>query len=170
MPQLHGLLDQRMSWMANHNIALSGEPSRLMALVRRPSPDADMLAVGMWDSDTLVAAFALHDAVPNTGWTLAEREQPSLLLSLAHTLPDQQGLGPLLGRWVCDYAARRPNPPTWVRCAARAPGLADYLEKSGWFKVREVVSVVHGASYLFQRAPQQDDILGSLVRGGLVSC
>ncbi|MFF1344252.1 hypothetical protein ACFVYT_41750 [Streptomyces sp. NPDC058290] len=33
-----------------------------------------MLPVGMWDGETLVAAFAVQSAAPMAGWTLEERQ------------------------------------------------------------------------------------------------
>ncbi|MFD8414049.1 hypothetical protein ACFV2Q_20200 [Streptomyces sp. NPDC059650] len=167
---LDDLLRDRMDWMTNNRIPLSGESSDLTTLLRLPQLNPGTRPAGMWDGQTLVAAFAMQDAAPTTGWTLEERAQSSMTVSLAHTLPGQR-LGSVLGRWICDYAARRSN-PTWVRCRVRAPELADYLEGCGWSKVREVVSPVHGVSYLFQRPAQQDEGLESLVRGEgeLVAC
>ncbi|MEU5811548.1 hypothetical protein [Streptomyces sp. NPDC047718] len=171
---LGGLLRQRMDWMAARNLPLTAESSHLMDFVLQPDRSQGWLPVGMWDGDgdTLLAAFAMRDAAPADGWTLEERVQPTRQVSLAHTLPGEQQLSCLLTRWVCDHAARKPNPPSWVRCTVRRPRLATYLEADGWAKVREVAGVASVVSHLFQRPPQRNEIVHYLARGKgeLVAC
>ncbi|MGW8779788.1 hypothetical protein ACWGNM_17250 [Streptomyces sp. NPDC055796] len=88
-----------------------------------------------------------------------------MTVSLAHTHPEQQGLGRLLTYWLCDYAARRPSPPAWIRCSVRVKNLADYLELAcGYEKVREITGW-NGDSHLFQRAPRKDPHMRLLVCG-----
>ncbi|MEV6735184.1 hypothetical protein [Streptomyces sp. NPDC051364] len=165
VPAVDELIRLRMYWLLDRRLPLSGESSNLVDLVRLPEPEPGMLPVGMWDGETLVAALAVQAATPMAGWTLEERQESSLAVSLAHTHPEQQGLGRLLTHWLCDYAARRPSPPAWIRCTVRVKNLADYLEHAcGWEKVREITGW-KGDSHLFQRAPQRDRHMRLLVRG-----
>ncbi|MFK0223945.1 hypothetical protein ACIQWN_37930 [Streptomyces vinaceus] len=152
VPALNGLLGQRMSWLAQKGLPLSGESCSLMEPARLSEPEPGMYPIGMWDGDQLVAALAVQIAVPVFGWTLEERLEQSLVLSLAHTLPERTGLLGILVAGLCDYAARLPCPLDWIRCTVRPYALADYLARSsGWTKVREVGSPFGNSHHLFQR-------------------
>ncbi|MER7467878.1 hypothetical protein [Streptomyces sp. NPDC097981] len=171
VPALNQLLALRMDWLAENGLPLGGESSILMELVRLPEPEPGMLPVGMWDDKTLVAALAVQSAAPLFGWTLEERQERSLVLSLAHTLPREPRLGTILADALCYYAARMPVPPAWLRCTVRPRALADYLEEAcGWAKIREIGSPYGNSHHLLQRPPQLAEHMALLVRaeGGLV--
>ncbi|WP_369776315.1 hypothetical protein [Streptomyces sp. R33] len=153
VPALNQLLALRMHWLTENSLPLRGESSNLMQLVRLPEPG--MVPVGMWDGKRLVAALAVQSAAPMAGWTLDERQEPSWVLSLAHTLPREPGVGAILVSGLCDYAARKSDPPVWIRCAVRPSALAKYLEEAcGWIKVREVSSPYGDSHHLLQRPPR----------------
>uniref|UniRef100_UPI002F912AC1 hypothetical protein n=1 Tax=Streptomyces sp. NBC_01001 TaxID=2903713 RepID=UPI002F912AC1 len=162
---LNRLLALRMDWLAEKRHPLSGESSNLMELVRLPEPEPGMVPVGMWDGERLVAALAVQSAAPLFGWTLEERQEPSQMLSLAHTDPREPRVGALLVSGLCDHAARKPAPPAWIRCTVRPKALADYLEQAcGWTKVREVSSPYGESHHLLQRAPRLAEQTTLLVR------
>ncbi|MFE5771386.1 hypothetical protein ACFQ7O_23835 [Streptomyces sp. NPDC056485] len=150
VPALNGLLALRMDWLDQNGLPLSGEASSLMDLVRLPRPGT--VPIGMWDGAKLIAALAVQSAGPIFGWTLDEQKEPSLVLSLAHTLPQEPKLSATFVSGLCHYAARLPYPPTWIRCTARANALARYLEEDcGWIKVREIGRPYGDAYHLLQR-------------------
>ncbi|WP_331720497.1 hypothetical protein OG851_42775 (plasmid) [Streptomyces sp. NBC_00161] len=166
---LNRLLALRMDWLAENGHPLSGESSSLMELVRLPEPEPGLVPVGMWDGERLVAAFAVQSTAPMDGWTLEERQEPSLVLSLAHTLPGEPGLGAILVAGLCDYEARMPAPPTWIRCTVRPRALAKHLEEGGWARVREVSRSYGDSHHLLQRPARLAEHTTLLVRaeGGL---
>ncbi|MFE3577939.1 hypothetical protein [Streptomyces vinaceus] len=162
---LDELIDRRMDRQMERRHVFDGEASALIDLVRYTSPDADMVPVGMWDGEALVAAFVLWWAAPQDGWTIEERQERTLLVSLAHTHPEYRRLGRVLTPWLRDYAARQPTPPAWVRCAVRVPHLALYLHDAcGWQNVRAVEFTGRRALHLLQHAPAKSETLWSLIR------
>lgn len=111
-------------------------------------------AIGMWDCEQLVAAFLIQHAAPRNGWTVEEREQPTLPASHALSLPGQTILGRLATLWLSDYAARQHHQPL-VRCVVRDQALAWRLVRTcRWLHVREVTSL-HGTLHLMQRSPER---------------
>ncbi len=167
---LDKLLALRMSWLAESGLPRSGETSNLMELVRLPEPEPGMLPEGIWDGESLVAAFAVQDAALTAGWTVDERQEPSLVLSLALPDPRNSSLGEIAVHWLCDYAARGPVPLAWIRCTVRPRTLADHLRwDCGWAAVREVSSLHRDSCHLLQQPPQLDEHIELLVRteGGL---
>ncbi|WCD91164.1 hypothetical protein KPP03845_200125 (plasmid) [Streptomyces xanthophaeus] len=120
-------------------------------------------AIGMWEDGDLVAACVLHHAAPQHGWTIEEREEPTLLVGHAYSLPGQTLLGRLAALWLSDYAARQQGKP-WVRCTVREQALAWRLIRScGWRHVRDVTDT-HGVLYLMQRPPERANRLEAVVR------
>ncbi|MER6520237.1 hypothetical protein ABT246_25700 [Streptomyces sp. NPDC001553] len=164
-PAFAELVGARMDWQLARGQAVSGEVSALIDLVRLGGIDPGTVVVGMWDDTVMVAAFMLQVAAPREGWTDAERAESSMLVLGAHTHPDHRGLARLITPWVCDYAARLPAPPAWVRCTVRFPAIARHLEQTcGWEPVRDLRNW-QGGRHLFQRRPQLNDSLGALIRG-----
>ncbi|GAA3386419.1 hypothetical protein [Streptomyces racemochromogenes] len=136
----------------------------LCNLVAYTEPDVSLMAVGMWDEATLCAAFVLERAAPREGWTLDEREEPSLLVSRAYTHPGHSRLARTLTPWVLDLASRLPDPPTAVRCTVQHALLARYLIRScGWQLVREV-ETHRGELHLLQHVPRRSDSLRTWIR------
>ncbi|MFJ5811725.1 hypothetical protein [Streptomyces sp. NPDC093093] len=164
-PPFDELVGARMDWQLARGQAVSGEVSALIDLVRLGGVDPGTVVVAMWDDPVMVAAFALQLAPPREGRTDAERAESTLFVLGAHTHPDHRGLARLITPWVCDYAARLPAPPAWVRCTVRSSALARHLEHAcGWGLVRELHNW-QGARYLFQRRPQLSENLDVLIRG-----
>ncbi|MFG2234903.1 hypothetical protein ACGFNX_33765 [Streptomyces sp. NPDC048723] len=124
--------------------------------------DDGRTAIGMWEDEELVAAFVLQCAAPQPGWTIAERAEPTLLVSHAYSLPGQTLLGRLTALWLSDYAARQHEQP-WVRCTVQERALAWRLVRScGWRHVRDV-NDTHSTIHLMQRPPERVDRLGVVV-------
>ncbi|MFF4331225.1 hypothetical protein ACFYZT_32555 [Streptomyces sp. NPDC001591] len=119
-------------------------------------------AIGMWEDGELLAAFVLQHAAPHHGWTLEERDEPTLQVSHAYALPGQLLLGRLAALWLSDYAARQTDQP-WIRCAVREQALAWRLvRRCGWRHVRDV-NDIHGTLHLMQRAPERARRLEAVV-------
>ncbi|MGW6412840.1 hypothetical protein ACWF95_37665 [Streptomyces vinaceus] len=153
VPALNRLLALRMDWLDQNSLPLSGESSSLMDLVRLPK--AGTAPIGMWDGARLVAAVEVQSAGPMFGWTLDEQREPSLVLSLAHAIPQEPKLSSTFVNGLSHYAARLPDPPTWIRCTVRPTALARHLEEScGWTKVREISRPHGNAHHLLQRSSQ----------------
>lgn len=162
---LDELLDSRMERQIERQHVFDGEAARLVDLVQRADSLSGKTAVGLWDGEVLVGAIALQWAAPEDGWTIEERQEPTLLVALAHAHPSHRRVGRLLTPWVRDYAARQHNPPAWVRCTVRVPRLADYFQRTcGWQSVREVALPGKRTMHLLQQTPKTDDGLGSLIR------
>lgn len=126
------------------------------------TPDDGRRAIGMWEDAELVAAFVLQHAAPQNGWTIEEREEPTLLVAHAHSLPGQTLLGRLTALWLSDYAARQHQQP-WVRCTVHEQALAWRLVRScGWRHVRDV-NDIHGNFHLMQRPPERANRLDVVV-------
>lgn len=125
-------------------------------------PDDGSRAIGMWEDEELVAAFVLQHAAPQHGWTTEEREEPTLLVAHAYSLPGQTLLGRLTALWLSDYAARQHERP-WVRCTVQEQALAWRLVRScGWRLVRDV-NEIHGNFHLMQRPPERANRLEVVV-------
>ncbi|MFD3539653.1 hypothetical protein ACFWUQ_09145 [Streptomyces sp. NPDC058662] len=126
------------------------------------APDDGGTAIGMWEDEELVAAFVLQHAAPQQGWTIEEREEPTLLVAHAYSLPGQTLLGRLTALWLSDYAARQHKQP-WVRCTVQEQALAWRLARScGWRHVRDVHDI-HGNFHLMQRPPERANRLEVVV-------
>ncbi|MFE2852751.1 hypothetical protein ACFXJO_16675 [Streptomyces lavendulae] len=164
---LGSLLQARLEYQLVHGQAINFEGSDLIAVVRGAP---GKLAFGMWDGDTLVAAFVLQHAAPEDRWTDQEHGEPSLLISLMHSRPrrpaqpEHEGYLRRVTLWLCDYAALLDVPPAWIRCTARTQRVAEHLEQCGWDLVRSQHYASQRPCYLLQCAPQRSAI-GSLVLG-----
>lgn len=157
------LIAIRMEFQLRKRVRQNGEGRELRDVACTPTrPDDGRMAIGMWDDGKLVAAVVLQDAAPQHGWTIEEREQPTLLVGHALSLPGQAILGRLVTLWLSDYAARQHHQPL-VRCAVRDRALAWRLVRScGWERVREV-SDLHSTLHLMQRYPERFERLGVVV-------
>ncbi|WP_150521294.1 hypothetical protein [Streptomyces subrutilus] len=153
---LDGLIQARHDHQNARRHAVSGDGAALVDLVRLESVPA-VVPVGMCDYDTLVAAFALRMEDPLIGWPDAERAEPSLVVSYAHTHPRHRRLFRLITPWLCDYAARRPAPPRWVRGSVGTSAVAEHLRNCGWQSVQQAPAPGR-PRHLVQCAPQQNDI------------
>lgn len=125
-------------------------------------PEHGKRAIGMWEDDELAAAFVLQRAAPQHGWTVEEREEPTLLVSHAYSMPGHTLIGRLTALWLSDYAARQPDQP-WIRCTVQEQALAWRLVRScGWRHVRDA-NDTHGTRHLLQRPPARADRLSVVV-------
>ncbi|WP_030388000.1 hypothetical protein [Streptomyces sp. NRRL S-241] len=157
-----GLIDSRMEFQIAHGHRSGREGNGLRDVVTGAGPDDGRKAVGMWEDENLLAAFVLQRAAPQHGWTIEEREQPTLLVSHAHSLPRQSLLGRLAALWLSDYAARQQQQPL-VRCMVREQALAWRLKRTcGWRHVREIRDGL-GALHLLQRFPERSQRLEVVV-------
>ncbi|MFB6583344.1 hypothetical protein ACFCYC_39060 [Streptomyces sp. NPDC056402] len=148
------LIDGRTAFQIARSHRFRGEGIGLRDVVTGTDRDDGMKAVGMWEDENLLAAFVLQHAAPQNGWTIKEREEPTLLVSHAHSLPGQGLLGRLAALWLSDYAARQQLQP-FVRCTVRERALAWRLARScGWRHVREVRDG-RGDLHLLQRFPER---------------
>ncbi|MEU9943647.1 hypothetical protein [Streptomyces lavendulae] len=163
LPDLNQLIWVRQENQLKRRQAIGGEGSALIDLVRL-EPDPELRPVGMWDDNNLVAAFVLQCAQPGTGWSEWGRGGPSLLVSHAHTHPEERARFKIITPWLRDYAARAVDGPTWPRCTVRDLKLAEYLEQQcGWRCVGSVVRGWERPRYLLEAVPECIEI-GALIR------
>lgn len=158
------LIDLRMDRQLHRRHAIHGEAADLLDLVAHAEADCSLMPLGLWDDGTLVCVFALARAAPGDGWSAEEREEPSLLVSLAHAHLEHPHLARSVTPWLQDHAARLPDPPRAVRCTVYAADLAWYLIRTcRWQLVREVREPQRRV-YLLQHTPQRIENVQALIR------
>jgi GNAT superfamily N-acetyltransferase len=105
-----------------------------------------------------IAVIAVSSVGDADFWTSAEMAEPAFYIAKAAVVRPRagEGLGAMLLRWACDYAAD--NGARWVRLDAWRTNtdLHSYYRRQGWEYLRTVPAPGRNSGALFQRPAVSD--------------
>ncbi|MET9083158.1 hypothetical protein ABZX77_14890 [Streptomyces sp. NPDC004237] len=161
------LLEARRLWLLNRGRRSYGQGNALLGLLAQP--DETSMVIGLFtatDNQLRGCSMLFPTAAAAPGWTASERRERAWILTMSHTHPDVRGdrIGWLMTMWASDYAARQPDPPTWMRCRVPHPALiAHHRDQLGWQLVRSVRDPDLGEIALMQRRPESSPGLSAVI-------
>ena len=163
--QVGVMIAARERWLRACGKESHGHADALATLIGEP--DDTNVAVALYEDDQVVGCTALlTNPILRPGWTVEERQQHSLIMTMTHTHPDYRGdrIGLLMTMWVCDFAVRLPEPRSWVRSHVRDRALASHYSNSlGWEEVRFRTYQQGRRVYLMQRRANPINGLSALI-------
>ncbi|MFF7644092.1 hypothetical protein [Streptomyces canus] len=163
------MIAARQRWLTERGKRSYGRATALLGLLGQAAETATV--VGLFhatddrDAQVLGCSVLFPTAGAAPGWTAVERSERTWLLTMSHTHPGFRSdrIGWLMTMWACDYAARQPDPPAWMRCQVPGPLIAHYRDQLGWQVVRTRQDPDLGEAVLMQRRPESSPGLSALI-------
>ncbi|MEU0341884.1 hypothetical protein ABZ092_23740 [Streptomyces bobili] len=161
------MIEERERWLRERGKHSYGQPNAVLGLIGQPDGTATVIGLFKEQDEPVVLGcsvlFCSASAAP--GWTSAERRERAWIMTMTHTHPAfrRDRIGWLMTMWVSDYAARRPDPPEWVRCRVPEPLMAHYRDQLGWQLVRTNRDQELGQVSLMQRRPESSHGASALI-------
>ena len=160
------MISLRELWLCERGLRSHGEGNAIRGLIGQNDETTKVMV--LVEDDQILGCTVLISKPPLTGWTEAERAEPSLIMAMTHThpAPAYRGdrLGWLMTLWVLDYAARLEDEVRWVRCTVADKRLMCHLrDNHGWQYVRSAHDPQRGIVHLLQHRSQAKPGLSALV-------
>lgn len=161
------MIAARQLWLFERGKCSYGQDNALLGLIGQPAESATVIGLfDATDGQVLGCSVLFPTASAAPGWTADECRERAWILTMSHTHPDFRGdrIGWLMTTWACDYAARQPDPPQWMRCRVPDPALiAHYRDQLGWRVIRTRQDPELGEVALMQRRPELRSGLSAVI-------
>jgi hypothetical protein len=139
--QISAMITARELWLRARGKQSHGDRDAVSVLIDNPDDGAIVVAL-YEDGQVLGCTALLLNASPAGPSLTTAAEEPlasNLVMATTYTNPHFRGerIGLLMTMWVCDYAARLPEPRSWVWCSVPDRTLVrHYRDRLGWQEVR----------------------------------
>lgn len=168
MKAIDAMIAERELWLRERGKHSYGQGTAVLGLIGQPVETSTVVGLFTEEDGQVVGCSVLFSAVSAApGWTAAELRERTWIVTMSHSHShpafSHDRIGWLMTMWVGDYAARRPDPPEWLRCRVPAALVAHYRDQLGWHLVRTRHDQDLGQVSLMQRRPESSRGASALI-------